>query len=76
MLSGGTEGDDVELGDMGALSKKRDRMDKQLLQNRQSLEEAKMVGHECEDMAKDIKFNLKQQSDKLENSTLKNLFEI
>ena len=76
MLSGGTEGDDVELGDMGALSKKRDRMDKQLLQNRQSLEEAKMVGNECEDMAKDIKFNLKQQNDKLENSTLKNLFEI
>ena len=27
-------------------------------------------------MAKDIKFNLKTQSDKLENKTLKNLYEI
>ncbi len=34
------------------------------------------MGYECEDMARDIKFNLKQQSDKLENSTLQNLFSI
>ena len=32
------------------------------------------MGRECEDMARDIKFNLRQQSDKLENKTLKNLF--
>ena len=31
---------------------------------------------ECEDMARDIKFNLQSQSDKLENSTLKNLYEM
>ena len=32
------------------------------------------MGGECEDMARDIKFNLRQQTDKLENKTLKNLF--
>ena len=32
------------------------------------------MGRECEDMARDIKFNLRQQTDKLENKTLKNLF--
>ena len=47
-----------------------------LLQNRARLEEAKQVGLECEDMARDIKFNLQKQSDKLENSTLRNLFGI
>lgn len=45
-----------------------------LLHNRNKLEEAKRVGLECEDMAKDIKYNLRSQSDKLENKTLKNLF--
>ena len=32
------------------------------------------MGRECEDMARDIKFNLRQQTDKLEDKTLKNLF--
>lgn len=45
-----------------------------LLHNRNKLEEVKNVGFECEDMARDIKFNLRSQTDKLENSTLKNLF--
>ena len=29
---------------------------------------------ECEEMARDIKFNLHSQTDKLENKTMKNLF--
>ena len=45
-----------------------------LLHNRNRLEEAKAVGMECEEMAKDIKFNLRSQTDKLENKTLKNLY--
>ena len=45
-----------------------------LLKNRSKLEEAKQVGMECDEMARDIKFNLKSQSDKLENRTMKNLF--
>ena len=32
------------------------------------------MGRECEDMARDIKINLRNQTDKLENKTLKNLF--
>ena len=47
-----------------------------LLHNRNKLEEAKQVGFEMEDMARDIKFNLRSQSDKLENKTLKNLYGI
>ena len=47
-----------------------------LLHNRNKLEEAKQVGSEMQDMARDIKFNLRQQSDKLENKTLKNLYGI
>ena len=34
------------------------------------------MGFEMEDMARDIKFNLRSQSDKLENKTLKNLYGI
>ena len=34
------------------------------------------MGIECEEMARDIKYNLRSQSDKLENKTLKNLFGI
>ena len=45
-----------------------------LLQNRKQLEQAKQMGFEMEDMAKDIKFNLRSQTDKLQNSTLGNLF--
>ena len=47
-----------------------------MLHNRNKLEEAKQVGFEMEDMAKDIKFNLQCQSDKLENKTMKNLYGI
>jgi len=53
-LSGGMEsvdtGDDIELGS------KHERV---LLHQRNKLEEAKQVGRECEDMARDIKFNLR-----------------
>ena len=52
------------------------KQEKILLQNRRELENAKAVGMECEDMARDIKFNLQSQSDKLENSTLRNLYEM
>ena len=45
-----------------------------MLQNRRALDEAKQLGFECEDMAKDIKFNLRSQTQKLEGSTLQNLF--
>ena len=58
-------GDDIELGS------KHERV---LLHQRNKLEEAKQVGRECEDMARDIKFNLRSQTDKLENKTLKNLY--
>ena len=47
-----------------------------MLQNRRNLEEAKAVGYACEDMAGDIKFNLKKQTDQLKNSTMANLREI
>ena len=33
--------------------------ERQLLQNRRHLEEAKMAGYEMEDMANDIKYNLR-----------------
>ena len=45
-----------------------------MLQNRRALDEAKQMGFECEDIAKDIKYNLRSQTDKLESSTLQNLF--
>ena len=32
------------------------------------------MGMECEEMARDIKYNLRSQTDKLENKTMKNLF--
>ena len=34
------------------------------------------MGYACEDMANDIKYNLKNQSDKLKTSTMGNLREI
>lgn len=40
------------------------------------LDEAKQVGFECEDIAKDIKYNLRSQTEKLEGSTIKNLFKM
>ena len=42
-------------------------------QNNRQLENAKMVGLECEDVARDIKFNLAAQTDKMQNSILRNL---
>ena len=45
-----------------------------LLQNRKQLDQAKQMGYEMEDVAKDIKFNLRGQTDKLQGSTLGNLF--
>ena len=53
------------------MSSKQERV---LLNDRNKLEEAKQVGRECEDMARDIKFNLRSQTDKLENKTMKNLY--
>ena len=61
----------IDTGDDIELVSKHERV---LLHQRNKLEEAKQVGRECEDMARDIKFNLRQQTDKLENKTLKNLF--
>jgi len=68
-LVGGT--DSMETGDDIEMSSKHERV---LLHNRNKLEEAKQVGIECEEMARDIKFNLRSQTDKLENKTIKNLF--
>jgi len=42
-------------------------------ENNRQLENAKMVGLECEEVARDIKFNLAGQSDKMQNSILRNL---
>ena len=64
-------GDSMDTGDDIEMSSKHERV---LLHNRNKLEEAKQVGLECEDMARDIKFNLRSQTDKLENKTMKNLF--
>ena len=47
-----------------------------MLQSRRNLEEAKAVGYACEDMAGDIKFNLRKQTDQLKNSTMANLREM
>ena len=38
------------------------KQDREFLRNRQSLEEVKQVGYECENMAGDIKFNLSAQT--------------
>ena len=65
-----------EMDDLEQNEKKMARQERELLQNRRRLEEAKEVGYEMDDMARDIKFNLQTQSDKLEKSTLKNLYAI
>ena len=51
----GGSGVDTTEGEEEAFSKQ----ERQLLQNRRVLEEAKQVGFECEEVAKDIKFNLR-----------------
>ena len=45
-------------------------------ENNRRLEQAKSVGLACDDMANDIKFNLTKQTDKMQNSVLKNLYSI
>ena len=67
MLAGGADDDD-EIG--------FSRKERELLKNRNTLDEAKRVAYEMEDTAKDIKYNLGQQTSKLENSTLGGLFNI
>jgi len=67
------DGDSLDTGYDMEKATKHERV---LLHNRNKLEEAKQVGFEMEDMARDIKFNLRSQSDKLENKTLKNLYGI
>ncbi len=47
--------------------------ERQLLENRRALNEARMLGIDCEDTARDIKFNLKSQTEKVQNSTINNL---
>ncbi len=42
-------------------------------ENNRELENAKMVGLQCEDAARDIKFNLAAQTDKMQNSIMRNL---
>ena len=42
-------------------------------ENNRQLENAKMVGLQCEEVARDIKFNLAGQTDKMQNSILRNL---
>ena len=46
-----------------------------LMMQRESLEEAKAVGHECNKMASDIKVNLKGQGEVLINAN-NNIFQI
>lgn len=56
-----------------------DRMNREeqvLRDNNRELDKAKSVGLAMEDMASDIKFNLHQQTDKMQNKILKNLYNI
>eukprot|EP00347_Sterkiella_histriomuscorum_P017764 403348087 len=52
------------------------KQEQMIRQNNRELENAKMVGLACEDVANDIKVNLRSQSDKMQNSILKNLLSI
>lgn len=45
-------------------------------ENNRALDQAKQVGLACEDTANDIKINLAKQTDKMQNSVLKNLLGI
>ena len=47
-----------------------------MMRQRSQLDDAKQVGYACEDMANDIKVNLKGQRDRMETRTLKNLHDI
>ena len=50
--------------------------ERELLKNRNTLDDAKRVAYEMEDTAKDIKYNLGQQTHKLQNSTMSGLYNI
>lgn len=52
------------------------RTSNQLMRQRAALEDAKHVGYAVDDLANDIKVNLKSQSAKMEKSTIKNLLSI
>ena len=52
------------------------RKEKMIRENNRMLEQAKAVGLATDDMANDIKFNLKKQTDQMQNSVLKNLYSI
>ena len=52
------------------------KVNNQMLRQRVMLEEAKRAGYECEDVAADIKINLKGQTQRMETKTLKNLYDI
>eukprot|EP00347_Sterkiella_histriomuscorum_P004046 403361950 len=52
------------------------KQEQMIRQNNRELENAKMVGLACEDVANDIKVNLRSQSDKMQNTILKNLLSI
>ena len=52
------------------------RTSNQLMRQRAQLDDAKHVGYAVDDLANDIKVNLKGQSQKMEQSTMKNLFTI
>ena len=57
----------AHLQDTGYDMEQGTKQEKILLHNRNKLEECKQVGFEMDDMARDIKFNLRSQTDKLEN---------
>lgn len=52
------------------------RANNKLMRQKQQLDDAKAVGYACEDMANDIKVNLKGQGDRMQNHTLRNLYDI
>lgn len=45
-------------------------------ENNRQLDQAKTVGLACEDIANDIKINLAGQTEKMQGSVLKNLYDI
>ena len=62
--------DDIEMQEVNG------KVQNQMLRQRGMLEEAKRAGYECEDMATDIKVNLKGQRERMESGTLKSLYDI
>lgn len=58
------------------MEKIENKQEKLIRENNRALDNAKTVGLACEDIALDIKVNLKGQTEKMQHSTLKNLYEI